>query len=107
MVLLSVLRRALDQLPLDIMRHMQGWSMWFTEGDTHAIARDPGISSDENEGLFWLEVNACTASIGITRGNRFRFGYSLHGAPGRDWLVPGTLMRVENISRGEVVWKRG
>lgn len=50
------------------------------------IALDPSVSTDEEKGVFWLQVN---------NGNiaHFRFGYALEGKN----HPAGTLMVVENI----------
>ncbi len=98
MVRFSILRRAIDNLPQDVMRHMGNvGGRWLTGGACNEIAADPSISTDATEGVFWLQVN---------HGNtaHFRFAYTMHPSPGD--IFGGTLMQVENVLTRAIVWKR-
>lgn len=92
MVLYSVIQAAVATLPHSVYMHM-GVSVCAASD----ISRNPSVSTDDKEGLFWLQVN-----YGNTL--HFRFGYTLHGASGG--LPAGALMRVENIVTRKIVWHR-
>lgn len=101
MVLYSVIKSTMQTFPGDVYMHLGVLLQ-----DAAAIARDPSVSTDEKEGLFWLQVN-CGNTM------HFRFGYTLHGVPSHvDGACPaGTLMLVENVLRRDsatrgIVWRR-
>jgi hypothetical protein len=97
MVRYTVLRTAMNRLPDDVMRHMGnfGGQCWLTERACKEIAEDPSISTDDKQGVFWLQVN---------HGNtaHFRFAYSLYCDVSG---LPGSLVQVENVLTRAIVWK--